>query len=136
MTGMRKRSEHAIQKHKCQSSSYHSVAVTNSSNWVIISAQMCTVNSSIPFVMLKDTLSLPAGDVDEFGSPSDYLSLATIAGKLIQNGAFPAGDTLFAVNLGARDGIGNMGNTDTTSPLFKQFSNFPGHPGSGAQGCR
>lgn len=87
-----------------------------------------------PFVLLKDTLSL-LGDVDEFGGQSDFPSLVSIVKKLMVLGVFegaPGGPRfLTAVNLGARDGIGTMGNTDPTWPLFKDL----GFDGIAVEGC-
>lgn len=76
--------------------------------------------SSLDMVLLKDSLMIP-GDKDEFGNPSDYPSLAAIVQRLIDMGGVFSSDSPTAVNLGARDGIGTMGNTDPTWPLFSEM---------------
>jgi hypothetical protein len=90
-------------------------------SWHPVSTAQCNYNNSLPFLMLKDTMSLPARDTDEFGSASDYLSLAAVVKGMEDLGAFAADGSRFAVNLGARDGIGTMGNTDPTWPLFRDM---------------
>jgi hypothetical protein len=87
----------------------------------LLEACNTTKPSDAPFVLLKHVLSLP-GDIDEFGGESDFQSLVSIVRKLMELGALGRlEDPHTAVNLGARDGIGTMGNTDPTWPLFKDL---------------
>ncbi len=55
-------------------------------------------------------------ELDEFGDPSDMLSLLALVDYLVAEGHLlnPS-----VANFGARDGRGSMGNTDPTWPLFK-----------------
>ena len=62
------------------------------------------------------------GDVDEFGHRSSLVQPVSLVQKLVKDGRIWTGNrTLYAVNFGARDGIGSGGNTDPSYPLFAKL---------------
>ena len=74
-----------------------------------------------PWTPLAKVLRLK-GDVDEFGQPSSLVQPVSLVKKLVEDGRIgPGNRTLYAVNFGARDGIGSGGNTDPSYPLFAEL---------------
>jgi hypothetical protein len=74
-----------------------------------------------PWTPLAKVLRLK-GDVDEFGQPSSLVQPVSLVKKLVEDGRIgPGNRTLYAVNFGARDGMGSGGNTDPSYPLFAEL---------------
>ena len=83
---------------------------------VVTNPQECPTSKNGFFALLRDTLPLTTPETDEFGLPSEYVSLVGLVRHLMSEKNVTMQT---AVNLSARDGIGSMGNTDPTWPLYK-----------------
>lgn len=78
------------------------------------------------FPLLRDSFqtsscSTPEDEMDEFGNPSNFTSLYATWKCLALAMNYSSGQAPVVVNIGARDGIGTMGNTDPTWPLYSML---------------